>query len=578
MRLRDLAATLQCLRVTCEEMLSERLNFFGAFRKDLVLNDLRNLCYRVVFLLGELEPNRDEREGDKNAYDMADADDSDSLHPLISHVPAKLFWLKHFKRHAVEVRWDVFAAAFEAEFGADLERRVGTPFDYGTKAIGGGAPASSSSSSLSGGGGGGGGGSSRRGDMVFGGAAGGAAAASDVASNNHHSGSTGSTVGGSGGGGMLYSALSPSSTAPGQAFSPWQMEVLHAAFVKGVVRGEPLHASSSSFRLLLFPLVVVVVVVVDDDLRLVVVLDLVVHQRGDHVRVVHAAAAAAGWARATSSSTSSSGGSSSSSSTGDVFGASSTRGHKLAGTVSIHDYDAVTAKVGRGGNLYATFMALCDPVTVVYEMGTVEDKDSGVVDRPQLVWGLLGLPVKQICCGGQHAAVLTAFGTVLTWGRGGFGRLGHGKTDTLEAPRFVETLLGKTCCQVACGFAYTAAVTSEGQLYTWGAGENGRLGLGDVEDRHSPSFVEELAHTPVQMGLAGSVHTCVLTRTGSVYSFGKHEYTGHGDETGDVLPRLLEDCFEGKVIRQISVGPGGYHTIALTTSGVSGIYTRFFIF
>ena len=33
--------------------------------------------------------------------------------------------------------------------------------------------------------------------------------------------------------------------------------------------------------------------------------------------------------------------------------------------------------------------------------------------------------------------------------------------------------------QVACGFAYTAAVTREGALYTWGAGENGRLGLGD---------------------------------------------------------------------------------------------------
>lgn len=41
--------------------------------------------------------------------------------------------------------------------------------------------------------------------------------------------------------------------------------------------------------------------------------------------------------------------------------------------------------------------------------------------------------------------------------------------------------------QVACGFAYTAAVTASGELYTWGAGENGRLGLGDVEDRHRPS-------------------------------------------------------------------------------------------
>ncbi|CAN0471655.1 unnamed protein product, partial [Discosporangium mesarthrocarpum] len=35
--------------------------------------------------------------------------------------------------------------------------------------------------------------------------------------------------------------------------------------------------------------------------------------------------------------------------------------------------------------------------------------------------------------------------------------------------------------KVACGFAYTAAVTASGELYTWGAGENGRLGLGDVE-------------------------------------------------------------------------------------------------
>lgn len=43
------------------------------------------------------------------------------------------------------------------------------------------------------------------------------------------------------------------------------------------------------------------------------------------------------------------------------------------------------------------------------------------------------------------------------------------------------------CPQVACGFAYTAAVTASGELYTWGAGENGRLGLGDVEDRHTPS-------------------------------------------------------------------------------------------
>lgn len=66
--------------------------------------------------------------------------------------------------------------------------------------------------------------------------------------------------------------------------------------------------------------------------------------------------------------------------------------------------------------------------------------------------------------------------------------------------RFVSRHVGRSlpCCvfcslpsapspQVACGFAYTAAVTASGELFTWGAGENGRLGLGDVEDRHTPS-------------------------------------------------------------------------------------------
>lgn len=44
--------------------------------------------------------------------------------------------------------------------------------------------------------------------------------------------------------------------------------------------------------------------------------------------------------------------------------------------------------------------------------------------------------------------------------------------------------------QVACGFAYTAAVTTEGQVYTWGAGENGRLGLGDELDKMRPGREE----------------------------------------------------------------------------------------
>jgi len=65
---------------------------------------------------------------------------------------------------------------------------------------------------------------------------------------------------------------------------------------------------------------------------------------------------------------------------------------------------------------------------------------------------------------------------------------------------------------------------------------------------------------------AGSVHTCILTDRGEVYSCGKSEYTGHGGTVDLLHPRLL-DAFDGVPVRQVSVGPGGYHTIAYTAKG-----------
>eukprot|EP00903_Cladosiphon_okamuranus_P005550 g5526.t1 len=237
------------------------------------------------------------------------------------------------------------------------------------------------------------------------------------------------------------------------------------------------------------------------------------------------------------------------------------------------------------GGLYEAFQALADPRRVVFALGVVDDGPHMEGDgggggegwpyaSPVVVQGLLGLSVQQVCCGGQHAAVLTDCGEIFTWGRGGFGRLGHGNREGSESPKRIEALEGIPCVQVACGFAYTAAVTASGELYTWGAGENGRLGLGDVEDRHKPSRVEGL-HSKVKEVYAGSVHSCVLTREGTVYAFGKHEYTGHGEHEDVLEPRLIpifsggdgDGGRETHLVRQISVGPGGYHTMALTCQG-----------
>ena len=51
-----------------------------------------------------------------------------------------------------------------------------------------------------------------------------------------------------------------------------------------------------------------------------------------------------------------------------------------------------------------------------------------------------------------------------------------------EEPTLITGLAGKQVVQVACGSTHSAAVTSEGELYSWGRGNYGRLGHGETAD------------------------------------------------------------------------------------------------
>jgi len=51
-------------------------------------------------------------------------------------------------------------------------------------------------------------------------------------------------------------------------------------------------------------------------------------------------------------------------------------------------------------------------------------------DEPTLISGLAGKQVIQIACGSTHSAAVTSEGELYTWGRGSYGRLGHGNLNT----------------------------------------------------------------------------------------------------------------------------------------------------
>lgn len=64
-----------------------------------------------------------------------------------------------------------------------------------------------------------------------------------------------------------------------------------------------------------------------------------------------------------------------------------------------------------------------------------------------------------------------------------------------DRPRIIESLRGKEIIDVTCGGAHSAAITASGELYTWGKGRYGRLGHGDSDDQLKPKLVEALLGT-----------------------------------------------------------------------------------
>jgi len=49
---------------------------------------------------------------------------------------------------------------------------------------------------------------------------------------------------------------------------------------------------------------------------------------------------------------------------------------------------------------------------------------------------------------------------------------------THKEPKLIQgPFVGKVIELVSAGYRHSAAVTSDGQLYTWGEGDHGRLGI-----------------------------------------------------------------------------------------------------
>ena len=192
----------------------------------------------------------------------------------------------------------------------------------------------------------------------------------------------------------------------------------------------------------------------------------------------------------------------------------------------------------------------------------------------------LPAPVRQVATSLLHTGIVTEAGDLLMCGRGRFGRLGLDDEDNRTTPTLVARAVfdGEAVLMVACGLAHTAAVTEGGSIYTFGLGDYGQLGHGNLQDKLAPRRIPAAAFRPngsaewpgerVVMVAAGDSQTVALSEAGHVFTwgYGMLGQLGHGDRQNQLAPRQVEARrFGGEKV--VFVAAGSFQTVAVTAGG-----------
>lgn len=75
-----------------------------------------------------------------------------------------------------------------------------------------------------------------------------------------------------------------------------------------------------------------------------------------------------------------------------------------------------------------------------------------------------------VAAANKHSCAITSHGELFTWGANNEGQLGYGTSDSQSnpTPRLVEALKGKAVCRVSAAKRHTVVATREGEVFTWG--------------------------------------------------------------------------------------------------------------
>ncbi|KAK9110247.1 hypothetical protein Sjap_018307 [Stephania japonica] len=216
-------------------------------------------------------------------------------------------------------------------------------------------------------------------------------------------------------------------------------------------------------------------------------------------------------------------------------------------------------------------------------------KAAKAIPIPSRVFCLDDIKIKMVSLGSEHSIAVTDEGDVLSWGAGGFGRLGHDpqsrflgflRNTSEYTPRLVKKLEGIKVKAVSAGLLHSACVSEMGSIFIFGEGMVYKPGLSEKNNAQLPSTMSELPFC--QEVACGGYHTCAISNGGELYTWGSNENGCLGVGCIDAIhvPEKVEGPLFRLSVCQVSCG--WKHTAAICdgnvfTWGWGGSHGTFFV-
>ncbi|KJP88852.1 hypothetical protein AK88_01542 [Plasmodium fragile] len=234
-----------------------------------------------------------------------------------------------------------------------------------------------------------------------------------------------------------------------------------------------------------------------------------------------------------------------------------------------------------------------------------EEKDDWFTPVPIKVKFQERTKVKFISCGDLHTLVICTRGFLYGWGSNAFGCVGNGTNANVYEP--VRIFLGgqrdhsardqlardqlarnplvhtnepnlDAVIHCSAGAKHSLACTLRGDMYSWGYGANGRLGLGNIQSHNTPQLVKTLhKRKRIIYVCSGKSHSGCIDAENNVYTWGNGKYfkLGHGDDNDVLSPKRLECLCRTRKIFMLSFGT--FNSLALSAKGdvyLWGVFTQ----